>query len=84
MSAVPTRFSARIAARNKATPQVSQPTQASQANKKVTPFSVFCWRNTRTRSEAKAIRPTAELGTCGIRLTTMWKDMSESERVAYD
>lgn len=81
MSAVPTRFSARIAARNKPAVQASQPTLI--ANKKVTPFSVFCWRNTRTRSEVRAIRPTAELGTCGKRLSTMWKEMSESERVAY-
>ena len=89
MSSVPTRFSARLAARNKSTPQASQPQPQPQpqpiliANKKVTPFSVFCWRNNRTRSEVRATRPTTEVGTCGIRLTTMWKDMSESERAEY-
>jgi hypothetical protein len=46
----------------------------------VSPFIAFC--NSR-RDEVKAANPNAEFGKIGMLLSTLWKNMSQSEKDAY-
>jgi hypothetical protein len=90
MSCVPTRFSARIAARsNKVSSQpIKSPTRfssriAARSNvrsqpikSKVSPFIAFCHAN---RDAVKAANPTADFGETGKILADMWKETKRSE-----
>jgi hypothetical protein len=78
MSAVPTRFSARIAARNKPAVQASQPILI--AKKRMSPFIAFCFAK---RDHVIAANPTIEFGEKAKLLALMWKSLSESEKAAY-
>jgi hypothetical protein len=90
MSCVPTRFSARIAARSNVRSQsIKSPTRfssriAARSNKvlsqpiksPVSPFIAFCHAN---RDAVKAANPTAEFGEMGKILADMWKETKRSE-----
>lgn len=75
MSCVPTRFSARIAARSNVR---SQPIKSSVSpiESPVSPFIAFCHAN---RDAVKAANPTADFGETGKILADMWKETKRSE-----
>ena len=89
MSCVPTRFSARIAARSNVRSQpIKSPTRfssriAARSNVRsqpikspVSPFIAFCHAN---RDAVKAANPTADFGETGKILADMWKETKRSD-----
>ena len=94
MSCVPTRFSARIAARNNVRSLVSQPLKspvptrfsariAARSNVRSqsikSPVSPFIAFCHANRDAVKAANPNAEFGEMGKILAVMWKEMKRSE-----
>lgn len=97
MSSVPTRFSARIASRNKTRIPASRPrfsARIAARNKTRIPASQPTLKTKKNvssfinfchakRDEVKAANPMSKLGDTGKLLAAMWKEMSESEKEIY-